>query len=169
MPFQTRSICSFLFYLKSIHMHVFLSAWFIICYQLSLSGISRRTNWKWILLNISLHLNCLKFIVLQIQFRYIVTNVLFINVHSDYEENSFKNQYCFIETSLTWNDAKVRCVLYSNNLPISFFQICIHHLHLLWRKALLQTNIFVRVKVIKTTNTPANMFGMFSSSLLSIK
>lgn len=58
-------------------------------------------------------------------------NVLFINVHSDYEENSFKNQYCFIETSLTWNDAKVRCVLYSNNLPISFFQICIHHLHLL--------------------------------------
>lgn len=79
------------------------------------------TNWKWILLNISLHLNCLKFIVLQIQFRYIVTNVLFINVHSDYEENSFKNQYCFIETSLTWNDAKVRCVLYSNNLPISFF------------------------------------------------
>lgn len=66
-----------------------------------------------------------------IQFRYIVTNVLYINVHPDYEENSLKNQYCFIETSLNWNDAKVRCVLYSNNLPISFFQIFIHHLHLL--------------------------------------
>lgn len=51
--------------------------------------------------------------------------------------------------------------------PFHFFKYL--YMSLLWRKALIQTNIFVRVKVIKTTNTPANMFGMFSSSLLSMK
>lgn len=149
-------------------MHVFLSAWFIICYQLSVSGIHIRTNWKCILLNTSLHLNRLKFIVLKIQFTYIVTNVLYINVHSDFEDNSLKNQYCFVETSLTWNDAKVRCVLYWNNLPISFLSNIFTSFTLTLKKSIDSNKHICHVNVIKTTNTPVNMFGMFSSSLLSI-
>lgn len=33
-----------------------------------------------------------------------------------YEENSFKNQYCFIKTSLTWNDAKKKCESFKSYL-----------------------------------------------------
>lgn len=66
-------------------------------------------HYKWLILQ----LKNLNFTVLYIQLRQVLIIILHIlNTHSDYEENVLRNQYCFIKSLLTWDDAKVRCVIY---------------------------------------------------------
>lgn len=98
--------------MQSIHTHVFYYAWFILCYQLTLSDIHIKNvnkDYKWLILQ----LKNLNFTVLYIQLRQVLIIILHIlNTHSDYEENVLRNQYCFIKSLLTWDDAKVRCDIY---------------------------------------------------------
>lgn len=81
---------------------------------------------------INLQLKSLKFNVFYIQFRQVLIIILHIlNVHSDYEENVLRNQYCFIKSLLTWDDAKVRFVIYKI-IRISQLQIMlVYHAKLL--------------------------------------